>query len=88
MDYFVEFGSETTKKHIGYTEDDLECFHCGAIGRQSVFKSVEQGYLFFILLPIKRTQYYLTCLVRECSGETELSKEQFRSMKIVPAEPE
>jgi|GEM_PF-4639830 len=72
----IVWGSRAENTHIGYSGDDHKCFHCDTIGKQSIFTSVEQGYFFFIPLPIKRTRYYYKCSVRGCDGITELSKEQ------------
>lgn len=76
----------TKTTYLGYTQDDHKCFHCDAIGRQPLFKTVERPLIFFIPLPFKLTEYFLVCLVHDCKGVTKLNKKQVDLMYITQVE--
>ena len=76
MSFLLVWGSRRKNTLIGYTDDNHQCFHCDAIGSQPVFQTVEQGTLFYIPLPIKRTRYFLKCKVRGCDGITDITKDE------------
>ena len=73
---FAIWGIKTEDTLLGYTDDNHQCFHCDAAGRQELYKSIEQTTFCYIPLPIIVTKYFLKCKVSGCDGITDITKDQ------------